>query len=613
MSQNDTIEVHHKKGEEDSIEMLTWPQNYENFIKDIIAKFKLNKNTKIELQLITNDEDDTYINSQDDLNPYLEEDGVGIKYFNVFFEGSTDPIEENDNNENVEPIQDIKIEEINIDEIMKDVFNSDDYKQNLKSDKEKLSQNFKNNLEKSINDILVEKKNNINKNIELELSQYLKASQDNITNIKKSVLDFSDEIKDLKENSENMSSAIKELKESIASKEIVLSKADALREYLKGGGSNIPKKKEGELDVSEVENPNPLGGIEEDDNNDNKIPKIEFEQNNIEKIIEMKDAKFININDIKIKNVGNISAHKLFFIKNKEKSSNDFCFFGNSKATDEYELSMDGELKPNKSLNCNLSMAINNAQPGQKYNIILNAKENKEIISDPFEIIIRINKPQEDPLKQKQTQANQIYEEIKNKFPNHNNLINKDEIINKLINNNLNKNEIINDINNKIKEITQKENEAKAEQIYNELNLNNINIDKNEIISIIKEKNFDKEEIQKWLDEKVKIQNKEKAQNLYNNLRNGQNLDFSKCPNEEAILNKIIELKFNENEIRNFFKAAGKEEEDPKVMEIFNELEDGYNLTSLKEKEEIIEKIIELKCDRDKIGEWVEAIISGEA
>ena len=78
-------------------------------------------------------------------------------------------------------------------------------------------------------------------------------------------------------------------------------------------------------------------------------------------------------------------------------------------------------------------------------------------------------------------------------------------------------------------------------------------------------------------------------------------------------INKIIELKFNENEIRNFFKAAKNEEEDPKVMEIFNELEDGYYLTCLKEKKEIIEKIIELKCDRDKIDEWVEDVIAGEA
>ena len=190
-------------------------------------------------------------------------------------------------------------------------------------------------------------------------------------------------------------------------------------------------------------------------------------------------------------------------------------------------------------------------------------------------------------------QANQIYEEIKIQFPNHNNLINKDDIINKLIKNNLNKNEIINDINNKIKEIEQKEKEAKAEQIYDELNLNNINIDKNEVIEIIKNKNFDKEEIQKWIDEKAQKQNKEKAQNLYNNLRNAQNLDFSKCPNEEAILNKIIELKFNENEIRNFFKK----EDDPYeklVQKIFDQIEDEYNVTGFIEEEAAKDKIREI-------------------
>ena len=563
MSQNDTIEVHHKKGEEDSIEMLTWPQNYENFIKDIIAKFKLNKNTKIELQLITNDEDDTYINSQDDLNPYLEEDGVGIKYFNVFFEGNTDLIEENGNNENVEPIQDIKIEEINIDEIMKDVFNSDDYKQNLKSDTEKLSQNFKNNLEKSINDILVEKKNSIDQNIELELSQYLKTSQENIKSIKNSVMDFSDEINELKENSENMSSAINELKESIESKDFVLSKADALKDLIKNN-NNIPEiKKVEKLEMSEVENPNPLGGIEEDDNdnNDNKIPKIEFEQDNIEKKIEMKDAKFININNIKIKNVGNISAHKLFFIKNKEKSSNDFCFFGNSKANDEYELSMPGELKPNESLNCNISMTINNAQPGLKYNIILNAKENNEIISDPFEIIIKINKPQEDQMKQKQIQANQIYDEIKSQFLNHEDLVNKNDIINKLIQNNLNKDEIINEINNAIKEKEQKEINSKAERVYNELNMDNVNLDKKEVLDYIKENKFNKEEVQKWIDEKKPKQEKDNPAND----------------------------KFEEE-----------------VNKIYQELDEGYSISGFIEEEEAKKQIRKLNLDREAIIDWVE-------
>ena len=564
MSEKEKIEVHHKKSEEEeSIEMLTWPENYENFIKDIIAKFKLNKNTKIELQLITNDDDDTYINSQEDLNPYLEEDGVGIKYFNVFFEGSTDPIEENDNNENVEPIQDIKIEEINIDEIMKDVFNSNDYKQNLKSDTEKLSQNFKNNLEKSINDILVEKKNSIDQNIELELSQYLKTSQENIKSIKNSVIDFSEEIKEVKENSESMSSAINELKESIESKDIVLSKADALKDLIKNN-NNIPEiKKVEKLEMSEVENPNPLGGIEEDDNdnNDNKIPKIEFEQDNIEKKIEMKDAKFININNIKIKNVGNISAHKLFFIKNKEKSSNDFFFFGNSKANDEYELSMPGELKPNESLNCNISMTINNAQPGLKYNIILNAKENNEIISDPFEIIIKINKPQEDQMKQKQIQANQIYDEIKSQFLNHEDLVNKNDIINKLIQNNLNKDEIINEINNAIKEKEQKEINSKAEKVYNELNMDNVNLDKKEVLDYIKENKFNKEEVQKWIDEKKPKQEKDNPAND----------------------------KFEEE-----------------VNKIYQELDEGYSISGFIEEEEAKKQIRKLNLDREAIIDWVE-------
>ena len=541
---------------------LTWPQKYEDFIKDIKEKFQLNQNSKIFLTLVTKDDDDYIITSQDELDNYSDI----IQYFNVEYEEVIEPVPVDPNAGQNPPMPELDVLEINIDEIIKEVFDNDTYKKELEMNSKKLSDNFKSNLELSFNNIIEEKQkvivNDIDSKLEIFINDFSQKQNEN----KNLVSEIKNSVDEIKNEVEQMNSGIKDYKD------------------------DLEKRKSSII-----------------------FNRIQFEQKNIEKIIEMKDAKFININDIKIKNVGDVSIHKLFFVKQQEKSSNDFCFFGNSKATDEYELSMDGELKPNKSLNCNISVTINNPQPEKEYKAIIYAKENNEIISDPFEIIIKINKPKEDPIEQKQTQANKIYEEIKNQFPNHNSLINKDEIINKLISNNLNKNEIINDINNKINEMQQKEDEEKAEQIYDELNLNNINIDKNEIISIIKKKNFDKEEIQKWLDEKVKIQNKEKAQNLYNNLRNGQNLDFSKCPNEEAILNKIIELKFNENEIRNFFKAAGKEEVDPKVMEIFNELEDGYNLTSLKEKEEIIEKIIELKCDRDKIGEWVEAIISGEA
>ena len=541
---------------------LTWPQKYEDFIKDIKEKFQLNQNSKIFLTLVTKDDDDYIITSQDELDNYSDI----IQYFNFEYEEVIEPAPVIPNAGQNPPMPELDVLEINIDEIIKEVFDNDTYKKELEMNSKKLSDNFKSNLELSFNNIIEEKQkvivNDIDSKLEIFINDFSQKQNEN----KNLVSEIKNAVDEIKTEVEQMNSGIKDYKDDLE----------------KRWSSII-------------------------------FNRVQFEQKNIEKIIEMKDAKFININNIGIKNVGNISIHKLFFVKDQEKSSNDFCFFGNSKATNEYELTMPGELEQKNSINYSVSMNINNPQPGKEYKAIIYAKENNEIISDPFEIIIKINKPKEDPIEQKQTQANKIYEEIKNQFPNHNSLINKDEIINKLISNNLNKNEIINDINNKINEMQQKEDEEKAEQIYDELNLNNINIDKNEIISIIKEKNFDKEEIKKWLDEKVKIQNKEKAQNLYNNLRNGQNLDFSKCPNEEAILNKIIELKFNENDLRNFFKAAGKEEVDPKVMEIFNELEDGYNLTSLKEKEEIIEKIKELKCDRDKINEWVEAIISGEA
>ena len=570
--------------------LLTWPQKYEDFIKDIKAKFQLNQNSKIILMLSTKDEDEYPIDSQDDLDDYLE--GDIIKQFNVEYEENEEVIEPDPDGQNPPiPVPEQDILKIDIDEIIKEVFDNDSYKKELEKNTKKLSDNFKSSLELNINNIVEEKQKVIVDDIDSKLKFLVEefSQKQNVNKILAS--DLKDDIEDIREKIGGMSNAIIDLKNNIGNLSVIKPNVNP--------NPNIPKPKP-EMNVIFDENPMKL---------------VKFEQKNIEKIIEMKDAKFININDIKIKNAGNTSIHKLFFIKDQKESSNDFCFYGNSKATDEYELSMPGELKPNESLNCNISMNINNPKPGQEYKAIIKAKENDEIISEPFEIIIKINKPKEevDPMKQMQNKANQIYEEIKNQFPNHDNLINKDDIINKLINNNLNKNEIINEINNKIKEIQQKENDSKAEQIYGELNLNNINIDKNEVIGIIKNKNFDKEEVQNWINEKAQIQNKENAQNLYNKIKNEQNLDFSKCPSEEAIINKIIELKFNENEIRNFFKKEEGGNDDPKVIEIFEELETEYGITSIKEKEEVLDKIKEFKCDREKINKWVEDVVSGDA
>ena len=390
--------------------LLTWPQNYEDFIKDIKETFQLNQNSKIFLTLITQDDDVAYINSQDDLDDYLE--GDKIKHFNVEYEEVIEPEELPGQNPPIlgqNPIMpNPDIFEIDIDKIIKEVFDNDTYKKELEINNKKLNDNFKSNLELSLNNIIEEKQkvliNDIDSKLKILVDDFSQSQNEN----KGLVSEIKDDFEVFKDNIGKMNSAIKDFKDKFKPENL----SKIIRSNINPNQNNIPK---------------PERNVIVDDNPPIKL--VKFEQKNIEKIIEMKDAKYININNIKIKNVGNVSAHKLYFVKNKEKSSNDFCFFGNSKVIDEFELSMPGELKPNESLNRDISMTINNAQPGQEYNIIINVKENNEIISDPFEIVIKINKPKEDPMKEKQIKANQIYEEIKNQFTAHKDLVKKNKRI----------------------------------------------------------------------------------------------------------------------------------------------------------------------------------------
>ena len=65
-----------------------------------------------------------------------------------------------------------------------------------------------------------------------------------------------------------------------------------------------------------------------------------------------------------------------------------------------------------------------------------------------------------------------------------------------------------------------------------------------------------------------------------------------------------------EKNIRKKNKYNNKNEIDMgKVNTIFEDLETEYNLSSMVEKDKIIAKIIELKCDRDKINAWIDEVM----
>ena len=197
--------------------------------------------------------------------------------------------------------------------------------------------------------------------------------------------------------------------------------------------------------------------------------------------------------------------------------------------------------------------------------------------------------------------ANQIYEELKNEFNKNINLIEKNEIINYFIKNDLNKTDIIKSLNAKIKEIEEKKNKQKIEEIYNELNFHNLDFNKNEIMNIIKVLYFDKVIVQDWIDKKV-------TEELYTRLSKLNDVDIRNIK-EGVIKKKIKELKFNFEEIKKVYQKKNpppilyNEEE---VNLLFRELDDDYGIAGFLNEEKAKAKIRELKCNKDDLIDWIE-------
>ena len=75
--------------------------------------------------------------------------------------------------------------------------------------------------------------------------------------------------------------------------------------------------------------------------------------------------------------------------------------------------------------------------------------------------------------------------------------------------------------------------------------------------------------------------------------------DIKDIDTEENIINKIIELNFDENKVKEYYNVRG----------IFDELEEEYGISAMFEEEAMKDKIKELHCDKNLIREWVESNI----
>jgi Trp operon repressor len=235
---------------------------------------------------------------------------------------------------------------------------------------------------------------------------------------------------------------------------------------------------------------------------------------------------------------------------------------------------------------------------------------------------------EEDPIKQKQKRAAEIYEELKNEFHENENLLNEKEIINQLLENDLNKNEIKKSLNSKILQIQENQKNEKAKQLYKELSFYDYNHDfnENEVIALIKEENFNKENVQKCINEKI-------AEKIYNIISKLDEVDITKN-NPKEVKKKIIGLNFNIDKIKEAFKKIIIEDnsyinpdlnhnndeidddnknhyiygydDEEEANKFFEELEDEFGTCCCNINDSFKEKFIELNLNKDQLLDWIQ-------
>ena len=173
-----------------------------------------------------------------------------------------------------------------------------------------------------------------------------------------------------------------------------------------------------------------------------------------------------------------------------------------------------------------------------------------------------------------------------------------------MINNNFNIEEYKKSINEQIKKIEKKQINEKAEQIYNQLDFKNFDIDKNEIIALIIELKFDKEKIQNIINEKIKKNEIEKAEIIYEKLSQLEDIDISKY-NKNEVIGKIIEVNFNIEKLRDIYRKEIKKV-DERADKIYKEVDEEYGVSSFMDEQVVKAKIKELNYNKELICQWIE-------
>ena len=639
-----------------------WPQDYKDIFEDIITQFNLKKKkSKVTLLLVNEDEDEYAIKSQNDLDKYKNQ----LKEFKVYVE-EEEPIKKkqsvsinkqkgDEENEEVEKNDDApeggeggepaegeeggEIEDLDPDELKKyieqntkiddikidldDDFFNDDYEKKIKEQSENQITKFKNNYENKINLKLEQKKENLQNDLNLQLASLVKECLKSQKDSYNTLDNFKEEFGKIQEETHELLVGIQDYKEIINTGQLPIFMKKDPKQIQQNLSNVVPNQQMGNFP-----NPHPFNEFNninnnniEDEKEEDDIQGIEFVQKKINYNIKKNESGFFTIEKIPIKNITKTKTYKkLYFAREDKLSSIDINFVDNtSKNKDIFpNITLHGELIPYSTDDyVSVTMGIKNAQPGHDYKIVLyiREKEDGKNISDALEVNVHVNQI-EDPNKNLEQQINNIYLQLKNEFNDLDNIATENEVKQQIKANNNDINSVKNWIQSKAQEYQEQQKNQQIERIYNGLaaEIGDMNIEKNEIIDIIKNENYDMGRIKERI-------NKKKAENIYNKLKD--ECDFDGKDNDE-IINKIIELNFNEDEIKEQYKkerqggddnrdnnvgggdAAAGGEDNEEIDKMFEELDEEYGISGFKDEDEVKEKIRELNLNRDAIVKWIE-------
>ena len=526
-------------------------KNYKKFISELSNSFSITKN-KFILIALTEDEDENPINDQNDLDSYIDE----TKEFMIIMEegsiktkpdkktkekekekknsDSENDDDKNDNHSNKDRDEKKEIE----DEEEEEEEEEEDYlnKINIKVNFEILEQE----IEEIMNSVKMPEIDNINDDIEFDIEKY-KESLNNYNNTK---------IEDFKKVFENEFNSLITQKSTIIKNEIIKlnlnteedqkKNRELIEEETKAAKEEFKKIVE---DTNEMNNAN-------NENNKNQM-MIKFKNEEINHEISIKKAKFFEIENIKISNIGNKSFTNLFFEIDPHESSKDLLFYENtSKNNNRHKLCMNGPLQRGDDLNNIVTFYIKEPKIG-KYTIYIYVRENneKENLSSPLKINVNLIEDPDEKRKREEAEKNknqpeiQIQPEIKNQpeIQIQPEIKNQPEI------------QIQPEIKNQPEIQVQPEIKNQPEiQIQPEI------------------KNQPEIQIQPEIKNQPEIQIQPEIYEIFGNL----NIDY-------------------------------KDQDPKKVQKMLAELVDEFNLLSFLDAEDIIQKIIETKCDREKMNDWI--------